>query len=296
MERVGFIGVGIMGGAIAGRMIDNGVPVLAFDTNPDALDTMAERGASTAASVKEVVDSVEIAFACLPDATVSRAVALGPGGVAKGEKIKIYIETSTLGGEVVIELADALAERGITLLDSPIVGGVPALEAGTLGVLTSGPTAAFEQARYALEAFAGRLFNLGDKAGMGQAGKVVNNSVAYAALLASCEAVAVGMKAGLGMQTAVDIINQGSGANFFTEKIFPNFILRGKFEGTGAVEVGIKDVKLFLAEAARLGIEPPMANAVSDLQHTVVESGPAGRDTMTYFHYFTDLAGVPRQG
>jgi 3-hydroxyisobutyrate dehydrogenase-like beta-hydroxyacid dehydrogenase len=296
MERVGFIGVGMMGGGIAGRMIENGVPVLAFDNNPATLDGMVERGATPAASVKEVVDSAEIVFACLPDANICRAVALEPGGVADGEKVEVYIETSSLGGNAVIEIADELARRGITLLDSPIVGGLPALEAGTLGVLTAGPSDTLERARYALEAFAGRLFHLGEEAGMGQAGKVVNNSVAYASLLATCEAVAVGMKAGLSMETAVDIINQGSGKNFFSETIFPNLIMKGIFEGTGAIEIGVKDVKLFLAEAQRLGIEPPVASAVSGLQEMVVESGPAGRDTMTYFHYFSDLVGLPRQG
>ncbi len=296
MERVGFIGVGMMGGAIAARMIENGVPVLAYDNNPGTLKAVASSGVTPAASVKEVADNVEIIFACLPDAGICRSVALDPGGIADGDRATIYIETSTMGGEAVIEIAEGLAKRGITLLDSPIVGGVPALEAGTLGVLASGPAKAFEQAKYALETFAGRLFHLGEQAGMGQAGKVVNNSVAYAALLATCEAVAVGMKAGLSMQTAVDIINQGSGANFFSQIVVPNFILQGKFEGTGAVEIGVKDVKLFLAEAARLGIDPPVANAVSALQKAVVESGPPGRDTMTYFHYFSDLAGLPRQG
>lgn len=296
METVGFIGVGMMGGAIAAHMIDNGVPVLAYDNNPDTLREMERRGATSAASARDVADKTEVVFACLPDAAVCRAVAFGDDGICHGSKIRIYIELSSMGGEAIIEISEALASHNITVLDSPVVGGIPALEAGNLGVLTAGPSAALEKARFALEAFAGRLFHLGESPGMGQAGKVVNNSVAYAALLATCESVAVGMKAGLSMETAVDIINQGSGANFFSQKIFPNFIMQGKYEGTGAVEIGVKDVKLFLAEAERLGIDPPVANRVVELQKMVVDSGPAGRDTMTYFHYFTDLVGLPRQG
>ena len=296
MERVGFIGVGIMGGAIAARILERGIPVFAFDTNPDRLQSLARRGAASADSVRAVADNCEIVFACLPDADICRQVALGSDGLIHGGKIKIYIETSSIGGEAVLEISEALAKRGIALLDSPIVGGVPALEAGTLGVLTAGPKAAFEKAKYALEAFAGKLFDLGESPGMGQAAKTVNNSVAYAALLATCEAVAVGMKAGLSMEAAVAIINQGSGKNFFSETVFPNIIMKGIFEGTGAVEIGIKDVNLFIAEAARLKVEPPVAQAVSELQKMVVDSGPAGRDTMTYFHYFTDLVGIDRQG
>jgi 3-hydroxyisobutyrate dehydrogenase-like beta-hydroxyacid dehydrogenase len=296
MEKVGFIGVGMMGGGIAARMLENGVPVLAYDRNPETLGALVAKGAEPAGSVRDIVDTTEIVFACLPTANVCRDVALGPQGVAGGAKVKIYIETSTLGGAVAIELAEALKAHGITMLDSPVVGGTVAVAAGNLGVLAAGPKEAFERAKFALESFAGRLFYMGEHAGMGQAGKVVNNAVAYAALLATCEAVSVGMKAGLDMETAIAIINQGSGANFFSQRVFPNFIMKGKFDGTGAIEIGAKDVKYFLAEAARLGVEVPMASAVSALQHRVLEAGPAGRDTLKTFHFFSDLAGLPRQG
>jgi len=296
MEKVGFIGVGIMGGAIAARMLKNGVPVLAYDRNPEALARLAALGGEVAGSIRGVVNQTEIVFACLPTADICRRVALGPDGVAGGERVKIYIETSTLGGAVALEFAEALAPFGITYIDCPVVGGGVAVEAGTLGVLAAGPKAAFERAKFALDSFAGRLFFMGEKAGMGQAGKVVNNAVAYAALLATCEAVAVGMKAGLDMETAVAIINQGSGANFFSQRVFPNYIMKGKFDGTGAIEIGVKDVKYFLEEAKRLDVETPMASAVSALQQRVLEAGEPGRDTMTMFHFFSDLVGLPRQG
>jgi 3-hydroxyisobutyrate dehydrogenase-like beta-hydroxyacid dehydrogenase len=93
----------------------------------------------------------------------------------------------------------------------------------------------------------------------------------------------------------VAIINQGSGSNFHSQKIFPAYIIPKKFAGTGAVEIGVKDVKYFLAEAKRLHAETPMATQVSQLGIRAAESGPAGRDTMTLFHYFCDLAGVPRR-
>jgi len=296
MDRVGFIGIGIMGSAIAKRMLQHGVPVLAYDKNPEALAKFVAAGGELATSIREVVDQTEIVFACLTTADICREVAFGAEGVSGGKRIKIYIETSTLGGAVAAEFATALEKFGIAYLDSPVVGGAVAAEAGTLGVLTAGPRAAFDRAEFALNAFAGRLFYLGETAGMGQAGKVVNNAVGYAAFLATCEAVAVGMKAGLDMETAIAIINQGSGANFFSQRVFPNYILKGKFDGTGAIEIGVKDVNYFLEEAKRLNVPIPMASAVSELQHRVLAAGPPGRDTMTMLHYFTDLAGLPRQG
>jgi 3-hydroxyisobutyrate dehydrogenase-like beta-hydroxyacid dehydrogenase len=296
MEQIGFIGVGAMGGAIVARLLKHGVPVLAYDTNDEALARARSHGATSAASVREIADSVEVVLACLPDAAVCRAVALGPAGVAAGARVRIYADTSTVGGSTAVAIAAGLAERGVTFLDSPVVGGVIACEAGTLGVVTSGPSPAFERVKPLLEAFAGRVFYLGEKPGMAQVGKVVNNAVGYAALYATFEAVAVGLKAGIDLETLVGIINQGSGANFHSQKIFPAYIIPRRFAGTGAVEIGVKDLKCFLEEARRLHAQTPMADAVTALGVRAVESGPAGRDTMTLFHYFCDLAGVPRLG
>ena len=296
MEQVGFIGVGAMGGAIAARLVKHGVPVLAYDKNPEVLARACAQGASRAESVRDIVDRLEVVFACLPDAAVCKAVALGPGGVHEGTKVKIYADTSTVGGTTSVQMAEGLARSGVAFLDSPVVGGVIACESGTLGVLSAGPQVAFARVKPLLEAFAGRVFYLGEKPGMAQVGKVVNNAVGYAALYASFEAVAVGLKAGIDIETLVGIINQGSGANFHTQRIFPTYIIPGKFSGTGAVEIGVKDLKCFLEEARRLHAETPMADAVTALGARAAASGPPGRDTMTLFHYFCDLAGVPRRG
>jgi 3-hydroxyisobutyrate dehydrogenase-like beta-hydroxyacid dehydrogenase len=296
MEKIGFIGVGLMGAPIVARMLEKHIPVRVYDTNPDAMAAMKALGAELGTSIRDIADDAEIVFACLPTADICRKVAFGPEGAASGKHLKLYVETSTLGGTVAMEFSEKFKELGIAYLDTPVVGGSVAVADGTLGVLCAGPLAAFERAKFALEAFAGRLFYLGENAGMAQAGKVVNNAVAYAAYLATCEAVALGMKAGLTMETAIAIINQGSGANFFTERVFPNFMMKGRFDGTGAIEIGVKDVKYFLEEAHRLNVETPMADHTAAVQHRVLESGPAGRDTMTMFHFFTDLMGLPRQG
>jgi 3-hydroxyisobutyrate dehydrogenase-like beta-hydroxyacid dehydrogenase len=296
MQAIGFIGVGIMGGAIAARMMERGFSVLAYDTRSEALDRLCAQGAARAVSVLDVADRAEIVFACLPRPDISRSVAIGKDGILGGSAVKVYVDLSTLGGDTAIELSKALAERGITYIDGAIVGPVFAIQAGTLGVLAAGPKAAFERVGPIFESFAGRVFYLGGEVGRAQVAKVVANAVSYAGLLASFEAVAVGLKAGIDMESLVAIINQGSGSNFHTQKIFPAYIIPGRFEGTGAVEIGVKDVKLFLEEASRLNAKTPMAASVSALQVSAAESGAPGRDTMTLFHYFCDLAGVARRG
>lgn len=296
MQQIGFIGVGAMGEAIVARLRKNNVPVLAYDINPQALERVRALGADTAASVREVVDRLEVVFACLPDASVCQKVALGPGGVHEGSKVRIYADTSTVGGATATAIGAGLGKRDIGFLDAPVVGGVISVQAGTLGVLVDGSPAAFTRVKPVLEAFAGRVFYLGEQPGVAQVGKVVNNAVGYAALYATFEAVAVGLKAGIDIETLVAIINQGSGANFHTQKIFPAYIIPRRFEGTGAVEIGVKDLNCFLQEARRLHAETPMADSVAELGARAAQAGPAGRDTMTLFHYFCDLAGVPRLG
>lgn len=296
MQAIGFIGVGMMGGAIAAQMMERGFPVIAFDRSAESLDRLCTLGAERAASVRDVVDRAEIVLACLPTPEISAAVAIGKEGVSGGRAVKIYADLSTLGGDTAMKISDALAAKSITYIDGAVVGPVFAVKAGTLGVLAAGPRAAFDRVDPLFASFAGRVFYLGEQIGRAQVAKVVANAVSYAGLFASFEAVAVGLKAGIDMESLVGIINQGSGSNFHTQKMFPNYIIPGRFEGTGAVEIGVKDVKLFLAEARRLQAETPMADSVSALSVRAAESGPPGRDTMTLFHYFCDLAGVPRRG
>jgi 3-hydroxyisobutyrate dehydrogenase-like beta-hydroxyacid dehydrogenase len=296
MQAIGFIGVGMMGGAIAARMMERGFPIVAYDRNPESLDRICALGGARAASVRDVVDRAQIVLACLPTPDISIAVAMGTDGVIGGSAVKIYADLSTLGGDTAIKISDALAGKSITYLDCAVAGPVFAVNAGTLGVLAAGPQAAFDRLNPLFESFAGRVFYLGEQIGRAQVAKVVANAVSYAGLFASFEAVAVGLKAGIDMESLIGVINQGSGSNFHTQKIFPNYIVPGRFEGTGAVEIGVKDVKLFLAEARRLHADTPMADSVSALSVRAADSGPPGRDTMTLFHYFCDLAGVPRRG
>lgn len=293
-NQLGFIGVGAMGGPIAARLVERGIPILAYDVNRDNLDLAVSNGCAAATSNRQIFDECEIVFACLPTIEICRAVALGPDGALAGKRVKIYVETSTMGVHAAQEIESSLAERGIAFVDSPVVGAMMALAAGTLGVLTSCPRETFERVRPMLETYAGRLFYLGEKAGMGQIGKVMSNAVTYASMLATCEALAMAMKGGIDMQTALDIINQGSGANFFSQKVAPNYILKGKFSGTGAMEIGHKDVSLFLEEARAIGAGTPVADAIHEIQDRTLAAGWAGKDTMNYIHYFTDLAGIPR--
>src|SRR3981081_4697638 len=103
MQAIGFIGVGIMGGAIAARMMERGHSVLAYDKNPGVLDRVCAQGAARAVSVGDVVNQAEIVFACLPSPEISRTVAIGKNGVVDGSAVKVYVDLSTLGGDTALK-------------------------------------------------------------------------------------------------------------------------------------------------------------------------------------------------
>jgi NAD binding domain of 6-phosphogluconate dehydrogenase len=113
MQTIGFIGVGIMGGAIAARMMERGYSVLAYDKNAEVLDRLCAEGAARASSVRDVADQAEVVFACLPTPDISRAVATAGDGVAAGSAVKIYVDLSTLGGDAALEISEALKKKSI---------------------------------------------------------------------------------------------------------------------------------------------------------------------------------------
>jgi 2-hydroxy-3-oxopropionate reductase len=151
------------------------------------------------------------------------------------------------------------------VLDVPVTGAVMAAEAGTLGVLVSGPAPALEVVRPVLETFAGKILNFGLVPGQAQVAKLVNNALAFANLFAAFETLAVGVKAGIDKRLLAELFNAGSAANFATAKILPNYILPGRFEGLGAMETGMKDLRLYLEEIELRGIHSPIAAKMAQL-------------------------------
>ncbi|MCS6946799.1 MAG: NAD(P)-binding domain-containing protein [Steroidobacteraceae bacterium] len=121
---IGFVGVGLMGGAIARRLVAKGFAVLAYDTNPQTLERITAHGVTAARSTREVADRCEIVLACLPTAEICKAVALGDGGVAGGKRVQVYVETSTIGSAAADEIAQGLSRHGVAYVDAPVVGGV----------------------------------------------------------------------------------------------------------------------------------------------------------------------------
>jgi 3-hydroxyisobutyrate dehydrogenase-like beta-hydroxyacid dehydrogenase len=272
--EIGFIGLGRMGFPMARRLIEAGHRLVAYDTRPEAVDRLAAIGVTAASSPKDVADRVETVMASLPSLEISLAVATGRDGVIEGKRVKRLVDLSTTGSQMAVRIHDALARRNIVQVDSPVSGGVAGAEKGTLAVMVSGPRGEFELLRPALEVI-GKVFFISEKPGAGQTMKLANNYLSATALLATSEAVVMGVKAGLDPKVMIEVINSGSGLNTASRDKFPKSILPRSFDFGFATGLMVKDVRLCLDEMRAMGLSMEVAEAVGRQWEAVIrEMGP----------------------
>jgi 3-hydroxyisobutyrate dehydrogenase-like beta-hydroxyacid dehydrogenase len=259
-RQLGFVGLGRMGGPMAGRLLAAGHRVTVFDTSADALARAQALGAQIAASPKAVGDSAEVVLVSLPTPDIVQAVVLGTDGVAGGSMVRTVIDLSTTGPSAAGRIGAGLGERGKNWIDAPVSGGIAGATNGTLAVMVSGPEAEFKRLEDVIATF-GRLFYVGEKAGLAQVAKLANNLLAAAAMVVSSEAMVMGTKAGIDPRVLLDIINAGSGRNSATQDKFPRSVLPGTFDFGFATGLSYKDVRLCIDEAEAMGV-PMVAGAV----------------------------------
>jgi 3-hydroxyisobutyrate dehydrogenase-like beta-hydroxyacid dehydrogenase len=268
-ERIGFVGVGKMGLPMSHRLLDAGYSLVIYDIVEAPLAELAERGAERVGSAAEVGDKAEVVFVSLPTPDIVEKVILGEGGVASGGKVRTVVDLSTTGPKTAMKIGEALARQGKMLVDSPVSGGVAGAKAGTLAVMVSGSLEAREPLLPMLKII-GKLFMVGDKPGLGQTMKLVNNLLSGTAMAISSEAIVMGVKAGLNPSVMCDVINAGSGRNSATQDKFPKCIIPRSFDYGFASGLMLKDVGLFMSEAEAMGLTLGTAGAVRDLWQRVV--------------------------
>src|ERR1700738_722253 len=250
---IGFIGLGKMGFPMARRLLEARHQLTVFDQRKEAVDKLVALGAAAASSPKDVADPTETGPASLPSLQASLEVATGESGVIEGKQVKRFVDLSTVGSHMAVRIHDLLAKRNIVQLDSPVSGGVGGAEKGTLAVMVSGPKEDFELTKPALGVI-GKVFFIGEKPGSAQTMKLANNLLSATAVVATSEAVVMGVKSGLDPAVMIDVINAGAGMNTASRDKFPRSILPRTFDFGFATGLMVKDVRLCLEEAKALGL------------------------------------------
>ncbi len=261
---IGFIGLGTMGAPMSSRLIEAGHSLVVFDTRADAMALLVERGATKAGSPREVADAAETIFVSLPAPDIVRDVAIGERGIVHGSKVRTFVDLSTTGPRTATAIADRLAKNNIAAFDAPVSGGVTGARKGSLTVMVSGPSEAFAAIEGLLKVF-GRLFFIGEKAGMGQTMKLANNLIAATSLAVTCEVAVMGEKAGLDLKTMIDVLNVSSGRSSATDDKFPRAILPRTYDFGFTTGLSYKDVRLCLEEAEGLGVSMVVGSATRQL-------------------------------
>jgi 3-hydroxyisobutyrate dehydrogenase-like beta-hydroxyacid dehydrogenase len=270
---IGFVGLGQMGGPMTRRLIAAGHALVVRDVHPEAVTALVGAGAAAAGSPAEVADRAEVVLVSLPTPQAVRDVALGAEGLIHGSAMRTYVDLSTTGQTVAVEVAKVLGERGIVTLDAPVSGGVRGAMGGTLAVMVSGPAPELERVRPLLEVF-GRVFHVGDRPGLGQLMKLANNFLSATAIAATAEAIVLGVKGGLDPAVMLDVINAGTGRNTATEDKFPRQVLSGRYAAGFTTGLLTKDLDLCAAAAEALGVPMPVAAEVhAQWRRAVAELG-----------------------
>jgi len=289
--EIGFIGLGKMGFPMARRLIEANNQLFVFDQRKEAVNGLVALGAWAASSPKDVADRAETVMASLPSLQASLEVATGTDGVIEGKRVRRFVDLSTVGSQMAVRICDLLAKRELVQLDSPVSGGVGGAEKGTLAVMVSGPRADFEAVRPALDVI-GKVFFIGEKAGSAQTMKLANNLLSATAVVATSEAVVMGVKAGLDPAVMIEVINAGSGMNTASRDKFPRSILPRSFDFGFATGLMVKDVRLCLEEAKSLGLSMEVAEAVGRLWEVVIREMGAESDFTSAIKPIEKGAGV----
>ena len=250
-DRIGFIGLGTMGGRMTRCIVDAGVPVLGFDARAESITAA---GAQPAASGAAVVDGSDVVLLSLPDSRVVEAVVYGDDGLlAHAREGQVVVDLSTSSPTSTRRIHADLAARGVAFLDAGISGGAAAAEKGALTLMVGGEAEALERVQPVLDRIATNVHLVGET-GAGHTTKLLNNFLNAIALSATAEVMVAAKKAGLDLQTVLDVFNQSSGVNFATINRFPKIIHGDYLKGGLTNTLMLKDVALYVELLGQLGV------------------------------------------
>jgi 3-hydroxyisobutyrate dehydrogenase-like beta-hydroxyacid dehydrogenase len=284
--RVAFLGLGALGTPMAANLLAAGFPLTVQNRSPQRLEPVKALGAVIAASPVAAATGAAFLCLCLSDDSAVRSVLLEQpdaaiGGLAAGA---LVIDFSTIAPATSEAVAAQLAERGVAYLDAPVTGGTEGARAGTLSVLVGAEAADLERARPLLQVVGGRISHCGG-VGAGQRAKAVNQVLVAGSYAAVAEAMALGQRLGLPMQTVCKALQEGA-ADSWALRHRAGGMLRGEFPLGFRLALHHKDLSIALAAAAEAGLELPVSERVAALEAELMAAGHGDDDVSALARWF----------
>ena len=270
--RLGWIGVGVMGRSMAGRLLDAGFGLTVFSRRRESAAELLARGAVWAGSPRAVATASDVVFAMVGHPADVRAVVLGPEGALAGlAPGGILVDHTTSAPDLAEAIAAAATDRGLHALDAPVSGGDKGAREGTLTVMVGGDAAAREALAACWRATAGTVVACGGP-GAGQRTKLANQIAIASGMIGMCEALLYAHRAGLDLETTLRALAPGAAGSWSLTNLAPR-ILRGDFAPGFMVEHLVKDLRIALDECRRMGIDLPGLALAESLYGGILAQG-----------------------
>ena len=276
-DRIGFIGLGIMGKPMAARLVRAGFPVVVHNRSPEAAEELAAEGAEPAGSPREVAERSDVVVTMLPDSPDVEAVVLGEDGVIAGVREgMLVVDMSTIAPATARQVHAALAERGVEAVDAPVSGGEPAAVDGQLSIMAGGSDAAVKRAEPIFAELGKATTHIGSP-GAGQVAKAANQVVVALTIQAVAEALTLAAKAGVDPARVREALLGG----FAQSKILEAHgerMLEGRFDPGFRIELHRKDLAIALQTAREDGVALPATAHVAEMFNALIAQGSGARD------------------
>ncbi|MCB0243696.1 MAG: NAD(P)-dependent oxidoreductase [Anaerolineae bacterium] len=294
-ERIGFIGLGIMGSGMAANILKAGFPLTVWNRTPERTEALAAAGAAVAATPAALAAASDIVITCVSDTPDVQAVILGEDGVLRGAQSgSLVIDMSTISPAVTQEIAAALSARGVAMLDAPVSGGSEGAARGTLSIMVGGAVEALERAMPVLQTMGQRITHVGST-GAGQTVKLVNQVIVVGNCLAMAEGLMLAQAGGVDLEKALEAVSGGAAGSWMLSNRGPQILARDWRPGF-TIDLQQKDLRLVLEAADAVGTPVPGTALVFQLYRTLEARGLGGDGNHALIKALEALAGFEVAG
>ena len=292
MAELGYVGLGVMGRGIVGRLLEAGHGVVVWNRTPEKAEPLLAIGARWADSPRQVADESEVVFTMVTNTAAVQAVCEGPEGILAGlGPGKVYVDMSTASPANTRALAEEVAARGAVMLDAPVSGSVLTLEQGKLSIMVGGDTETFDRVRPILEAIGPKVFHLGPS-GSAVTMKIASNLSLAVQMLAFSEGVLLAEKSGIDRARAVEVLLASVIASPMVTYRGP-FVLGQPEEAWFDCHMMQKDMNLALELGRQLEVPLPTTAVTNELLTAANAMGLGDKDFAILFDVLAAMAGVP---